>query len=67
MLENLKAFGDAEQTIRGTTIKLRAELRTPYVISLQGGYLNQNYYDPAEQDIVDYDVKLVYRYRLFIP
>ena len=67
MLENLKAFGDAEQTIRGTTIKLRAELRTPFVVSLQGGYLNQNYYDPAEQDIVDYDVKLVYRYRLFIP
>ncbi|HEX8114222.1 MAG TPA: translocation/assembly module TamB domain-containing protein, partial [Kofleriaceae bacterium] len=67
MLENLKAFGDAEQTIRGTTIKLRAELRTPFVVSLQGGYLHQHYYDPAEQDIVDYDVKLVYRYRLFIP
>lgn len=65
--ENLKAFGDAEQTIRGQTIKLRAELRTPFVVNLQGGYLNQNYYDPAEQDIVDYDVKLVYRYRLFIP
>ena len=64
MLENLKVFGDAEQTIRGTTIKWRAELRT---LNLQGGYLNQNYYDPAEQDIVDYDVKLVYRYRLFIP
>jgi hypothetical protein len=67
MLENLKVFGDAEQTIRGQTIKLRAELRTPFVVNLQGGYLNQNYYDPAEQDIVDYDVKLVYRYRLFIP
>jgi hypothetical protein len=65
VLENLKALGDAEQTIRGQTIKVRAELRTPFVVSL--GYLNQNYYDPAEQDIVDYDVKLVYRYRLFIP
>lgn len=65
MLENAKLLGDAEQTIRGTTIKARAELKTPFVISLQGGYLNQNYYDPAEQDIEDFDVKLVYR--VFIP
>lgn len=65
MLENAKLVGDAEQTIRGTTIKARAELKTPFVISLQGGYLNQNYYDPAEQDIEDFNVKLVYR--VFIP
>jgi hypothetical protein len=72
MLENAKLLGDAEQTIRGTTIKARAELRTPFVIvrggekvSLQGGYLTQNYYDPAEQDIEDFNVKLVYR--VFIP
>jgi len=65
MLENVKVLGDAEQTIRGTTIKARAELKTPFVFSLQGGYLNQNYYDPAEQDIEDFNVKLVYR--VFIP
>jgi hypothetical protein len=65
VLENTKLFGDAEQTIRGTTIKARAEVKTPFVISLQGGYLNQNYYDPAEQDITDYNVKFVYR--VFIP
>jgi hypothetical protein len=65
MLENARLLGDAEQTIRGTTIKASAELKTPFVISLQGGYLNQNYYDPAEQDIEDFNVKLVYR--LFIP
>jgi hypothetical protein len=65
MLENAKLVGDAEQTIRGTTIKARAELKTPFVISLQGGYLNQDYDDPAEQDIEDFNVKLVYR--VFIP
>ncbi|HEY0986773.1 MAG TPA: translocation/assembly module TamB domain-containing protein [Kofleriaceae bacterium] len=65
MLENARLLGDAEQTIRGTTIKASAELKTPFVISLQGGYLNQNYYDPAEQDIEDFNVKLVYR--VFIP
>ncbi|MEO7730540.1 MAG: translocation/assembly module TamB domain-containing protein, partial [Kofleriaceae bacterium] len=72
ILENAKLLGDAEQTIRGTTIKARAELKTPFVIvrggekvSLQGGYLKQNYYDPAEQDIEDINVKLVYR--VFIP
>jgi TamB, inner membrane protein subunit of TAM complex len=65
ILENAKFVGEAEQTIRGTTIKARAELKTPFVISLQAGYLNQNYYDPAEQDIEDRNVKLVYR--VFIP
>ncbi|HEX2687231.1 MAG TPA: translocation/assembly module TamB domain-containing protein [Kofleriaceae bacterium] len=65
MLENARLLGDAEQTIRGTTIKARAELKTPLAVSLQGGYLNQNYYDPAEQDIEDVNVKLVYR--VFIP
>jgi hypothetical protein len=65
VLENAKILGDAEQTIRGTTIKARAELKTPFVISLQGGYLNQSYKDPAEQDIEDFNVKLVYR--VFIP
>ena len=65
MLENARILGDAEQTIRGTTVKARAELKTPFVVTLQGGYLNQNYYDPAEQDIVDFDVKFVYR--VFIP
>ena len=67
ILENAKLLGDAEQTIRGTTVKAIAELKTPFEIRLQGGYLNQNYYDPAEQDIVDYNVKFVYRYRVFIP
>ncbi len=65
IFENARLLGDAEQTIRGTTIKARAELKTPWVISLQGGYLNQNYNDPAEQDIEDFNVKLVYR--RFIP
>jgi hypothetical protein len=67
ILENAKLLGDAEQTIRGTTVKAVAELKTPFEVRLQGGYLNQNYYDPAEQDIVDYNVKFVYRYRVFIP
>ncbi len=61
VFQNLKVTGDAEQTIRGTTIKVQSEIKTPYPISLQGGYLNQNYYDPAEQDIEDINVKLVYR------
>jgi hypothetical protein len=65
LVENIKMLGDAEQTIRGTTLKLQGEIKTPYDIRLQGGYLNQNYYDPAEQDITDYNIKLAYR--VFIP
>ena len=73
LFENLKAVGDAEQTIRGSTINARGELRTPLKLapsdsgaSIQIGYLRKNFYDPAEQDIDDRSVKLVYRH-IFIP
>lgn len=73
LLENLKAVGDAEQTIRGSTLNLRGELKTPLKVapadgglSLQGGYLQKNFYDPAEEDIRDSSLKLVYRH-IFIP
>jgi len=66
VVENIRLIGDAEQTIRGATINARAELKTPFKVSVQGGYLNKNFYDPAEQDIEDYNVKLVKTF-LFIP
>lgn len=65
ILENMKLLGQTEQTIRGSTVDARAEIKTPYRVSVQGGYLNKNFYDPAEQDIEDWSLKLVYR--LFIP
>lgn len=65
ILENLKLIGQTEQTIRGSTVDGRAELKTPYGISVELGYLNKNFNDPAEQDIEDYGLKAVYR--LFIP
>jgi hypothetical protein len=76
-LDNLDLLGDAEQTIRGYTLNVRGDLRTPWhpshrlkVISddrfsAQGGYLRKNFNDPAELDIDDWQAKLVYR--LFIP
>jgi len=66
VMENVRLIGDAEQTIRGATINARAELKTPFKVSVQGGYLNKNFYDPAEQDIEDYNLKLVKTF-LFIP
>ncbi len=73
LLENLKAIGDGEQTIRGSTINVRGELKTPYRlspsdagVSIQGGILRKNFYDPAEEDIDDTSIKLVYRH-IFIP
>jgi hypothetical protein len=76
LLENVNSVGTYEQTIRGNTVNVRSELKTPYRIgtttgqgndglSLQVGYLSKNFNDPAEQDIVDANVKLVFR--LFIP
>ncbi len=65
LLENTRLIGHTEQTIRGTTIDTRAVLTTSQKSSLQLGYLGKNFYDPAEQDISDRNIKLVYR--LFIP
>ena len=69
--ENVRFLGDAEQTVRGSTLNIRAEVKTPIHIPwkivtddrllLQGGYLDKNYYDPAEPDIQDLQGKLVYR------
>ncbi|NVB78252.1 MAG: hypothetical protein HOV81_07655 [Kofleriaceae bacterium] len=73
--ENVKVLGDLEQTVRGNTLNIRAEVKTPIHVpwkiisddrlSLEGGYLDKNYYDPAEPDIQDVQGKLVYR--LVIP
>ncbi len=71
ILENLRIIGDAEQTLRGATYSARLELSTPWRfrrggrVSAQLGYLNKNFADPAELDIVDASVKLVLP--LFIP
>jgi hypothetical protein len=72
--ENIKFIGEGEQTIRGTTISVIGELKTPWHflrvladdrITVQGVYLDKKFYDPAEQDISDLRGQLVYR--LFIP
>lgn len=71
ILENLRIIGDAEQTLRGATYSARVEARTPYRfrrggrVSAQVGYLNKNFADPAELDIVDWSAKVVLP--LFIP
>ncbi|MBA3821576.1 MAG: translocation/assembly module TamB domain-containing protein, partial [Deltaproteobacteria bacterium] len=74
ILENMRLLGDTEQTIRGSTVNARAEINTPFrplgagdAVRFQGGYLNKNFNDPAEQDIEDWSLKLVYRFFLFTP
>jgi hypothetical protein len=78
-IENIRVIGDAEQTTRGYTLNARVEVKTPPSWSLphpwrrytrdrttlQGGYLDKSYNDPAELDISDWQGKVVYR--LFIP
>ncbi|MCW5804486.1 MAG: translocation/assembly module TamB domain-containing protein [Deltaproteobacteria bacterium] len=59
--DNFKLIGNTEQTFRGNTNNVRAEWKTTKGVSLQGAYLNRNFNDPAEQDITDYNVKLVLR------
>jgi hypothetical protein len=65
LVENVRGIGEYEQTIRGSTINARLDLRTPFEnLSLQGGYLKKDFTDPAELDIDDTQAKFVYR--LFI-
>jgi hypothetical protein len=73
LLENLKLIVDAETTIRGSTFNGRLDLKTPYKLSpsdaglsTQFSLLRKNFYDPAEEDIDDTSLKLVYRH-IFIP
>ena len=65
ILENFNLIGEFEQTIRGRTINVHGEFRTPYKINLQGGYLDKSYNDQIENDISDWQAKLVYRW--FLP
>ncbi len=65
LLDNLTLFGDIEQTVRGRTIYVRGEYKTPVKLILQGGWLQKSFDDAAEENIADPEVKLVYR--LFIP
>jgi len=74
ILENLSIGGEEEQTIRGTSTNVTVQLKTPFHparrwtndrLTLEGVYLNKNYYDPAELDISDLKGQLVYH--LIIP
>ncbi|MFT3699589.1 MAG: translocation/assembly module TamB domain-containing protein [Kofleriaceae bacterium] len=72
--ENLSTEFAGEQTTRGTSVNVTLELRTPFHplrrvtndrVTLQGVWLNKNFYDPAELDINDLKGQLVYH--LIIP
>jgi hypothetical protein len=65
ILENARLIGDGEQTIRGSTVNGRVELKTSTRFSFRLGYLYKNFYDPAEQDVDDKNATVVYR--LLIP
>jgi hypothetical protein len=74
LFQNLTAGADAEQTIRGTSVDLNVQLKTPWHparrwtndrLTVEGIALSKNYYDPAELDITDWKGQLVYH--LIIP
>lgn len=67
VLENMKLLGDGEQTIRGSTINVRADLAWTEHLSLQAGFLTKNFNDAAEQDVQDTTLKFVYRFFLGKP
>jgi len=62
---NVKVAGDLEQTVRGSTINVRGEVQAPHNVTIQSGYLRKSFDDAAEEDVEDFEVKLVYRF--FIP
>jgi hypothetical protein len=62
---NTNVVGDLEQTVRGRTLNLRMEIKSTVGATLQLGWLKKDYDDPAEEDVTDRELKLVYRW--FIP
>ena len=76
IFENVRATGEAEQTIRGYTVDVHGEVQLPYHLlhvitgdrfSGQIGYLQKTFSDPADQAQNLSDVQLKAVYRLFIP
>jgi hypothetical protein len=77
VLENIKLIGEYETTIRGTTYDANLDIRTPFRspwkvltndrLSFQGGVLEKQYNDPADQALNVGDVQAKLVYRLFIP
>ncbi|MGE5182584.1 MAG: translocation/assembly module TamB domain-containing protein, partial [Acidobacteriota bacterium] len=83
LLENIRLLGDAESTVRGYSLNVRGEIRTPYNspiwfchrcritprdrLSVQGGFLDKIYSDPADQALNITDLQGKFVYRLFIP
>lgn len=65
VFENVRSIFELEQTVRGSTVNARVEVRTPFRVTLTGAYLNKNFDSEAEEDIRDRQLKLVYRF--FIP
>ena len=62
VVENLNWIGTTETTSRGFSANVRAEWKTPYAVSGQIAYLKKDFNDPAEEDIVDWNLKLVFRW-----
>jgi len=62
---NANVVGDVEQTVRGRTINLRMEVKWTNGLTLQLGWLNKDFDDPAEEDVTDREAKVVYRW--FLP
>jgi hypothetical protein len=51
--------------VRGRTINVRMEIKSTIGVTLQLGYLDKKFDDPAEEDVTDREAKLVYRW--FLP
>lgn len=58
---NTQVVGDLEQTVRGRTLNVRMEIKSTIGLTVQLGWLNKDYDDPAEEDVTDREAKLVYR------
>jgi hypothetical protein len=67
LVSNTNVIGDYEQTVRGRTVNVRVEIKSTVGATVQFGWLDKQYDDPAEEDVRDLEGKVVYRYRWFVP
>jgi hypothetical protein len=61
----VNVIGDFERTVQGRTVNVRVEAKSSNGLAVQLGYLGKTYDDDVlEDDVSDYEGKLVYRWSL---
>ncbi|MBK9070126.1 MAG: hypothetical protein IPL79_03865 [Myxococcales bacterium] len=63
--DNINVIGDWQTGSTSQNFNIRGEVRSPYRVNLQIGYLSRRFDDATEDDVQNFELKLVYSLPLF--